>query len=122
MTSFAEKLSRVPLRFDPGTRWLYYLSNRRLWLPRRSNFRPEFEDFLQQRIFEPLGMTDTAFWVPESKINRFAANYQRAADKSHLIDDPLNQQLPDSTEFSIGGGGLVSTTTDYAKFCDMLRL
>ena len=123
MTSFAEKLSRVPLRFDPGTRWLYSLATDVCGCLVEVISGQKFEDFLQQRIFEPLGMTDTAFWVPESKINRFAANYQRAADKSlHLIDDPLTSSYLTAPSFPSGGGGLVSTTTDYAKFCDMLRL
>ena len=123
MTSFAEKLSRVPLRFDPGTQWLYSLATDVCGCLVEVISGQKFEDFLQQRIFEPLGMTDTAFWVPESKINRFAANYQRAADKSlHLIDDPLTSSYLTAPSFPSGGGGLVSTTTDYAKFCDMLRL
>ncbi len=123
MTSFAEKLSRVPLRFDPGTRWLYSLATDVCGCLVEVISGQKFEDFLQQRIFEPLGMTDTAFWVPESKINRFAANYQRAADKSlQLIDDPLTSSYLTAPSFPSGGGGLVSTTTDYAKFCDMLRL
>ena len=123
ITSFAEKLSRVPLRFDPGTRWLYSLATDVCGCLVEVISGQKFEDFLQQRIFEPLGMTDTAFWVPESKINRFAANYQRAADKSlHLIDDPLTSSYLTAPSFPSGGGGLVSTTTDYAKFCDMLRL
>ena len=123
MTSFAEKLSRVPLRFDPGTQWLYSLATDVCGCLVEVISGQKFEDFLQQRIFEPLGMTDTAFWVPESKINRFAANYQRAADKSlQLIDDPLTSSYLTAPSFPSGGGGLVSTTTDYAKFCDMLRL
>ena len=123
MTSFAEKLSRVPLRFDPGTQWLYSLATDVCGCLVEVISGQKFEDFLQQRIFEPLGMTDTAFWVPESKINRFAANYQRAADKSlQLIDDPLTSSYLTAPSFPSGGGGLVSTTTDYAKFCDMLLL
>ena len=123
MTSFAEKLSRVPLRFDPGTQWLYSLATDVCGCLVEVISGQKFEDFLHQRIFEPLGMTDTAFWVPESKINRFAANYQRAADKSlQLIDDPLTSSYLTAPSFPSGGGGLVSTTTDYAKFCDMLRL
>ena len=123
MTSFAEKLSRVPLRFDPGTQWLYSLATDVCGCLVEVISGQKFEDFLHQRIFEPLGMTDTAFWVPESKINRFAANYQRAADKSlQLIDDPLTSSYLTAPSFPSGGGGLVSTTTDYAKFCDMLLL
>ena len=123
VTSFADKLAQVPLRFDPGTRWLYSLATDVCGCLVEAISGQKFEDFLQQRIFEPLGMTDTAFWVPESKVQRFAANYQRAADKSlQLIDDPLVSSYLTAPSFPSGGGGLVSTTADYARFCDMLRL
>ena len=123
VTSFADKLAQVPLRFDPGTRWLYSLATDVCGCLVQAISGQKFEDFLQQRIFEPLGMTDTAFWVPESKVQRFAANYQRAADKSlQLIDDPLVSSYLTAPSFPSGGGGLVSTTADYARFCDMLRL
>ena len=123
VTSFADKLAQVPLRFDPGTRWLYSLATDVCGCLVQAISGQKFEDFLQQRIFEPLGMTDTAFWVPESKVQRFAANYERAADKSlQLIDDPLVSSYLTAPSFPSGGGGLVSTTADYARFCDMLRL
>jgi len=67
-------------------------------------------------------MQDTAFWVPEDKLDRFAANYGRARDKSlRLLDDPQTSKYRKAPSFPSGGGGLVSTTVDYAKFCEMLR-
>ena len=90
ISSFADKLAQVPLRYDPGTKWLYSLATDVCGCLVEAISGQKFEDFLQQRIFEPLGMQDTAFWVPPEKVERFAANYERAADKSlRLIDEPL---------------------------------
>ena len=122
ISSFADKLAQVPLRYDPGTKWLYSLATDVCGCLVEAISGQKFEDFLQQRIFEPLGMQDTAFWVPADKVERFAANYERAADKSlRLIDDPQNSKYLQAPSFPSGGGGLVSTTADYAKFCEMLR-
>ena len=121
--TFADKMAQVPLRYDPGTKWLYSLATDVCGCLVEAISGQKFEDFLQQRIFEPLGMQDTAFWVPEEKVERFAANYERARDKSlRLIDDPLASKYLQAPSFPSGGGGLVSTTADYAKFCEMLRL
>lgn len=123
ISSFADKLAQVPLRYDPGTKWLYSLATDVCGCLVEAISGQKFEDFLQQRIFEPLGMQDTAFWVPPEKVERFAANYERAADKSlRLIDDPFESKYLHAPSFPSGGGGLVSTTADYAKFCEMLRL
>ena len=123
ISSFADKLAQVPLRYDPGTKWLYSLATDVCGCLVEAISGQKFEDFLQQRIFEPLGMQDTAFWVPPEKVERFAANYERASDKSlRLIDDPLKSKYLHAPSFPSGGGGLVSTTADYAKFCEMLRL
>ena len=121
--TFADKMAQVPLRYDPGTKWLYSLATDVCGCLVEAISGQKFEDFLQQRIFEPLGMQDTAFWVPEEKVERFAANYERARDKSlRLIDDPQASKYLQAPSFPSGGGGLVSTTADYAKFCEMLRL
>ena len=122
IASFADKLAQVPLRYDPGTRWLYSLATDVCGCLVETISGQKFEDFLQQRIFQPLGMDDTGFWVPEHKVERFAANYERAPDKSlRLLDDPLNSKYLRAPSFPSGGAGLVSTTADYAKFCEMLR-
>ena len=120
--SFAEKLSQVPLRYDPGSQWLYSLATDVCGCLVEFISGQKFEHFLKERIFDPLGMQDTAFWVPEDKLDRFAANYGRARDKSlRLLDDPQTSKYRKAPTFPSGGGGLVSTTLDYAKFCEMLR-
>lgn len=122
VSSFAEKLSQVPLRYDPGSKWLYSLATDVCGCLVEFISGRKFEDFLKERIFDPLDMQDTAFWVPEDKLGRFAANYGRGRDKSlKLLDDPQTSKYRQAPTFPSGGGGLVSTTVDYAKFCEMLR-
>ncbi|MGC1301303.1 MAG: serine hydrolase domain-containing protein [Caulobacteraceae bacterium] len=119
---FTEKLGQVPLKYQPGTRWMYSLATDVCGvLVERLSGRP-FAQFLQAEIFQPLGMVDTAFHVPEEKAHRFAANYGRRADKTlALLDDPETSAFLREPQFHSGGGGLVSTLEDYRRFCEMLR-
>jgi len=80
-----------------------------------------FDDYLRTTIFEPLGMDDTGFMVPDAKVDRFAACYRRDASKNLvLVDDPQRSGYREQPSFLSGGGGLVSTTDDYLRFCQML--
>jgi CubicO group peptidase (beta-lactamase class C family) len=122
LRTMVARLAGSPLRFHPGTRWLYslgidvcgrlveILSGRR------------FDQFLASEVFAPLGMVDTGFSVPEKDVGRFAANYARNARKELvLIDDPSQSSYLTPPTFLSGGGGLVSTTADYLRFCQMLQ-
>ena len=120
--SFAQKLSTVPLRYDPGTQWCYSLATDVCGCLVEFISGVPFGQFLQERMFDPLGMTDTSFVVPEDKLGRLAANYGRRADKTlKLLDDPMNSLYANPNRFPSGGGGLASTTADYGRFCEMLR-
>jgi CubicO group peptidase (beta-lactamase class C family) len=80
-----------------------------------------FEPFLNERIFDPLGMVDTVFHVPADKAHRFAACYSADGKGGKVLqDDPTNSPFLNPPTFVSGGGGLVSTTADYLKFCRML--
>jgi CubicO group peptidase (beta-lactamase class C family) len=121
LQTLIERLAGEPLRFHPGTRWLYSWSTdvcARLVevLSGRS-----FDDYLQDTIFGPLGMTDSGFSVDDTAIDRFAALYRRDGNK-HLVlsDDPLTSAYREHPTFLSGGGGLVSTAADYLRFCHML--
>ena len=115
--SFIEKLARVPLRYEPGTRWMYSLATDVCGCLVEIISGQPFPDFLRDRLLGPLGMVDTGFSLPEDQADRFAANYERRRDKSlRLIDDPLTSHYLKEPSFPSGGGGLVSTTADYAKF------
>ena len=122
LSSFVEKLSRVPLRFDPGESWMYsYATDVCGYLVEAMSGVP-FDQYLQETIFEPLGMGDTAFFVALEKKDRLAANYGRAADKSlRLLEDPETSPYLERPALSSGGGGLTSTMADYLRFCEMLR-
>ena len=117
-----EKMANVPLFYQPGTRWLYSLSTDVCgYLVEAISGKP-FDQYLQETIFDPLGMTDTSFWVRPEKVERFAANYQREPDKTlKLIDDPRDSTYLKEPTFFSGGGGLTGTIADYYRFCEMLR-
>jgi CubicO group peptidase (beta-lactamase class C family) len=122
MTAFLEKLGRIPLAFQPGSAWLYSLSTDACGaLVEMISGRP-FAQYLQEEILDPLGMVDTAFHVAPEKLGRLAANYRQQPDgRSILEDDPAASPYAREPGFKSGGGGLVSTTADYLRFCDMLR-
>ncbi|MDR3512812.1 MAG: serine hydrolase [Caulobacteraceae bacterium] len=119
---FAMKLAKTPLRYHPGERWMYSLSTDVCgYLVERISGK-RFDRFLQEVIFDPLKMVDTAFVVDQAKVGRFTANYQRQPDKSlRLVDDPQTSTYLKEPAFFSGGGGLTSTTADYLRFCEMLR-
>jgi CubicO group peptidase (beta-lactamase class C family) len=80
-----------------------------------------YDEYLKKYIFGPLQMTDTDFFVPEEKMGRFAANYSRNPDKTlKLEDDPKTGLFSKKPKYLSGGGGLVSTASDYLRFCRML--
>jgi CubicO group peptidase (beta-lactamase class C family) len=122
LTRFMDKLSRVPLLFQPGERWMYsYATDVCGALVERISGRP-FDRYLKEAIFDPLGMNDTAFQVSEEKAGRLCANYLRAPDKTlRLYDAPETSPYLAKPTFLSGGGGLTSTTHDYLRFCEMLR-
>lgn len=122
LMSFMEKLSQVPLRFQPGSAWMYSLASDVCGaLVEKISGKP-FDQYLQEVIFAPLGMVDTGFQVAPDKAHRFASNYQRNADKTTtLMDDRTTSAYLKTPGFISGGGGLTGTTADYMRFCEMLR-
>ncbi len=123
LETFVNKLAKVPLMYDPGTAWMYSLSTDVCgYLVEVISGKP-FDVYLKENIFEPLGMADTAFFVDGSKADRLTSNYQRNADKTLGVFDAAARStyLKEPTFFS-GGGGLTSTTADYYKFTEMLRM
>jgi CubicO group peptidase (beta-lactamase class C family) len=114
-------LAKMPLEFSPGAAWHYSVSTDVLgYLVGKISGIP-FEQFLRSRIFEPLGMVDTDFHVPEDKRARFAACYALDAKGEVVLqDDPVKSRYLSPPAFVSGGGGLVGTAADYMKFCTML--
>ena len=122
LATFIDKLGQVPLRYDPGQAWGYsFATDVCGHLVQLLSGLP-FEQFLQQRIFGPLGMVDTAFQVPPDQLHRLTANYQHDPDgPPKLLDDPQASLWAAAPALASGGGGLVSTLADYHRFCEMLR-
>ena len=117
-----KKLGALPLLHQPGEKWLYHTGSDVLGvLIARVSGQP-FPTFLQERIFAPLGMKDTAFYVPREKLHRLPHSYvaNPATGKLVLFDEPANSRWGAPPTFPSGGGGLVSTADDYLAFCRMM--
>ena len=122
LMEFMEKLAKVPLRYQPGERWMYSLSTDVCGALVEKISGQRFDKYLAEHIFGPLGMKDTSFVVAPEKLDRFCANYRRNPDKSvQLIDDPQKSDYLTEPSFFSGGGGLTGTTEDYLRFCEMIR-
>ena len=120
LADMVEKLAKIPLVFEPGERWNYGVSTDVLGYLVEVVSEMPFEQFLQTRIFQPLGMNDTAFSVPKAKVERFAALYRPTEEGGLRRARNVPLATDDLTFFPSGGGGLVSTAADYLRFCQML--
>jgi CubicO group peptidase (beta-lactamase class C family) len=118
LQTMIDGLAKMPLLAQPGTRWSCSIGvDVQGYLVEKFSGQP-FADFLRTRIFEPLGMKDTGFFVPKEKLSRLALVHTGAG--ATLAIDP---NRPDPAEVPLGpsgGGGLFSTASDYARFCEML--
>jgi len=118
-----DKLAKLPLLYEPGTRWVYSLSvDIQGYLVERFSGK-SLPDFMRERIFEPLGMKDTGFYVPKEKQDRLATLY-RVNDKNEWApasrEDALGLDFSKQPTMPSGGGGLVSTAQDYLRFAQTL--
>ena len=121
LQAMIERYAGYPLEFHPGTRWFYSVSTDVCGRLVEIISGQRFDDYLRETIFEPLKMSDTGFMVPDAKAGRFAACYRRDAGKKLILaDDPQHSGYRQQPSFLSGGGGLVSTTTDYLRFCQMM--
>ncbi|HEY4068003.1 MAG TPA: serine hydrolase domain-containing protein [Burkholderiaceae bacterium] len=119
LEGFIGALGGLPLEFSPGSAWNYSVSTDVLgYLVQKISGVP-FEQFLQQRIFAPLGMVDTSFHVDDAKADRLASCYMLSPE-GRLVPLP-GRTFREPTAAPSGGGGLVSTAADYMRFCEMLR-
>ncbi|MEH2475717.1 CubicO group peptidase (beta-lactamase class C family) [Nitrobacteraceae bacterium AZCC 2161] len=121
LASMIADLAKIPLEFSPGEAWNYSVSTDVVgYLVEKISGMP-FEQFLKDRIFDPLGMVDTGFFVPAEKAHRLAACY--AVDGKGgmtLQDDPATSSFLTPPSMISGGGGLCSTAADYLTFCRAL--
>ena len=117
-----DQLAKIPLDFSPGTAWNYSVSIDVLGYLVEKLAGVSFGEFLRTRLFEPLGMSDTAFWVPSDKTERFTSCYQPEGEGPglKLQDDARESTYAKPPKLESGGGGLVSTAQDYLRFCRMM--
>lgn len=120
--AFAAKVGELPLRYQPGARWMYSYSTDIVGaLIEELSGRP-LDRFLEEEIFAPLGMNDTGFSVRQDAAGRLAACYMVTPQGPlSLADDPLDSARLTPPRFLSGGGGLVSTMADYHRFAELLR-
>jgi CubicO group peptidase (beta-lactamase class C family) len=121
LETMIEDLAKIPLEFSPGEAWNYSVSTDVIgYLIGKISGKP-FEQFIQERIFDPLGMNDTGFHVPADKAHRLAACYSaEPRDSLTLQDDPATSSFLSPPQLISGGGGLCSTAADYLTFCRAL--
>ena len=112
----------LPLIYQPGERWLYNSGTEILGVLISRLAGMTFGEFLRDRIFAPLGMKDTAFYVPADKHHRFATTYARdpATQKPKVFDQPVTGKFSSPPVFENGSAGLVSTADDFNAFAQML--
>ncbi len=116
------RLGALPLMFQPGERWLYNAGGDLLGVLVARVCGRSFESFLRERLFEPLGMADTAFSVPAAKRDRLAGLYgfDHASGSVQAFDDEQHSEYGVPPAFESGAGGLVSTLDDYHAFLRLL--
>jgi CubicO group peptidase (beta-lactamase class C family) len=116
LPDFVERVSRLPLLFEPGERFNYSISTDVLGALVEKVSGRSFPDFLEERLFRPLSMKDTGFTVPDAGGARLAKIYETGADGRLTLSEPMAL----SPTLASGGGGLYSTAGDYARFLQML--
>jgi CubicO group peptidase (beta-lactamase class C family) len=121
LEQLVEKLAQLPLRVQPGTRFLYSYSSDVCARLVEVLSGQRFDRYLEEHILAPLGMQDTRFQITPERVDRFTACYEHAPERLKLKDDPLASEYAREPTFYAGGHGLVSTLSDYYLFCEMLR-
>ena len=119
---FMKRLGNLPLAHQPGERWLYHMGAEILGVLIARVSGKSLGAFLHERVFEPLGMTDTGFQVPEAKVDRLPRCYGRdmVTGKLVVVDEARGGYAARSPVFESGAGGLVSTVDDLLAFGRMM--
>lgn len=125
LASWTERLATLPLRYEPGTRWEYSAATSVVGRLVEVISGQDLDTFLRERIFVPLQMHDTHFYLPEDKVDRFATLYGPNPDDDNRmmlteVGDANSRYVAEPTTFFSGAGGLVSTAHDYIRFQQMM--
>jgi CubicO group peptidase (beta-lactamase class C family) len=118
---FVKRIASLPLAFHPGSKWHYSVATDVVgYLVEILSGMP-LADFMQEKIFKPLGMTDTAFYIDPSKLNRFCTLYGKTSNSDFgVLDLPETSEYLPPVALHAGGSGLVSTTSDYLKVAQFI--
>jgi CubicO group peptidase (beta-lactamase class C family) len=118
LQEFINRVAKLPLLYQPGQGWVYSVSvDIQGYLVEKLSGKP-FPDFVRERIFQPLGMKDSGFYVPEEKVSRVATIYQ--GTPGGLTAMPRDPGISQPPALPSGGGGLYSTAGDYLRFTQMV--
>jgi len=125
MADVVKRLATMPLNFNPGEAWEYGPATDVVGRLVEVISGMTLDEYLRKKIFEPLKMNDTHFYLPESKLNRFAANYEpdeKNGNKIKLVEapSPESRWVKQPHNYFSGAGGLVSTAADYVRFHQMM--
>ena len=128
LRELVKRLGAIPLLYQPGTKWHYSIAADVLGRLIEVASNQPFDQFLAERVFQPLGMVDTGFYVPSEKIDRLAGLYgPKSTGGLRIIDAPeggtghiSKDAFTKRPRFLSAGGGLTSTASDFARFCLML--
>ncbi len=121
LKEWCQALAELPLVAQPGAKWNYSVGMDVLGRLIEVVSGQSFREFLKERIFDPLGMKDTDFFVPDSKLDRFAVNYRpKRGGGLQIADDPRTSPYRKLPTLEMGGSGLVGTVGDYLRFAQML--
>ena len=114
------KLSKIPLQTEPGRSWVYSVSIDVLSRLVEVVSGKSFGEFIQERIFIPLGMKDTGFYVQPQSAGRLASQHTRSSGKLRVSEPAASSPYQTKPVHESGGGGLCSTAHDYFRFCQMI--
>ena len=124
LQEFIDKLAKIPLLYQPGQGWTYSLSMDIEGYIIEKLSGQSLPDFMRDRIYQPLGMRDAGFFVPDEKRGRFATLYYWKREGGGLSTDPQGPSNPHDYDkqpsLASGGGGMVSTIEDYFRFAQMM--
>lgn len=120
LKQFVHDIARVPLKFQPGSKWEYSFATDILgYLIEVISGKP-LDICMNDILFNPIGMNDTGFYIGIEKLNRLCNHYEYKENKLNLIEGADNCRFTKKPVFLSGGGGCVSSVEDYSKFCQML--
>lgn len=123
LADFSARVAALPLNFNPGDAWEYGRATDLVGLLVEVISGQRFDRFLQTRLFDPLGMTDTHFFLPEEKLNRFSALYRPDEERGLAVTERptvASRWVRKPHTYFSGAGGLVSTARDYFRFQQMM--